>query len=104
MTSSSIRSRLVGLSLIGLAMGPTAPASAACGPSPLPADTPIALVLSGGGAKGAYEAGGAAALVERGVPIRLQARSSAGPLHAAMIADGRLDRLEALWRGAPPDP
>src|SRR5258708_4472376 len=99
MTSSSIRSRLVALSLIGLAMGRPAPAAAACGPSPLPADTPIALVLSGGGAKGAYEAGVAAALVERGVPIRLVAGSSAGALNAAMIADGRLDRLEALGRG-----
>src|SRR5713101_2418991 len=99
MTSPPIRSRLVALSLIGLAMGPTAAASAACGPSPLPADTPIALVLSGGGAKGAYEAGVAAALVERGVPIRLVAGSSAGALNAAMIADGRVERLEALWRG-----
>jgi NTE family protein len=33
------------------------------------------------------------------VPIRLVAGSSAGALNAAMIADGRVDRLEALWRG-----
>ena len=62
-------------------------------------DAPIALVLSGGGAKGAYEAGVAAVFVERGLPIRLVAGSSAGALNAAMIADGRMDRLEALWRG-----
>jgi NTE family protein len=99
MTSSSIRSRLAAFSLVGLVLGPSVPASAACGPSPLSAAVPIALVLSGGGAKGAYEAGVAAALVERGVPIRLAAGSSAGALNAAMIADGRLDRLEALWRG-----
>jgi NTE family protein len=99
MTSSSIRSRLAAFSLVGLVLGPAVPASAACGPSPLSAAVPIALVLSGGGAKGAYEAGVAAALVERGVPIRLAAGSSAGALNAAMIADGRLDRLEALWRG-----
>src|SRR5216684_3879122 len=99
MTSPPIRSHLVALVLTGLALGPVASASAACGPSPLPADAPIALVLSGGGAKGAYEAGVAAGLVERGVPIRLVAGSSAGALNAAMIADGRLDRLEALWRG-----
>ena len=98
MRSSSIRSRLSALALAGLALGPAA-ASAECGPSPLPADTPIALVLSGGGAKGAYEAGVAAVLVERGVPIRLVAGSSAGALNAAMIAAGRLDRLETLWRG-----
>jgi len=99
MTSSSIRSRLFPLALVGLVLGPAALASAACGPSSLPTDTPIALVLSGGGAKGAYEAGVASVLVERGVPIRLVAGSSAGALNAAMIADGRLDRLEALWRG-----
>ena len=60
---------------------------------------PIALVLSGGGAKGAYEAGVAAVFVERGLPIRLVAGFSAGALNAAMIVDGRLERLEALWRG-----
>lgn len=70
-----------------------------CGPSARPPDAPTALVLSGGGAKGAYEAGVAAAFVERGLQIRLVAGSSAGALNAAMIADGRLDRLDALWRG-----
>jgi NTE family protein len=41
----------------------------------------------------------AAALVEAGLPVRLVAGSSAGALNAAMVADGRLDRLQALWRG-----
>jgi NTE family protein len=59
----------------------------------------MALVLSGGGAKGAYEAGVAAAFAERGLPIRLVAGSSAGALNAAMIAGGRSSRLEAMWRG-----
>lgn len=59
----------------------------------------MALVLSGGGAKGAYEAGVAAAFAERGLPIRLVAGSSAGALNAAMIASGRADGLEAMWRG-----
>jgi len=36
--------------------------------------------------------------VERGLPIRLVAGSSAGALNAAMIASGRADRLEAMWR------
>jgi NTE family protein len=99
MTSSSILPRLSALALAGLVLGPAALASAACGPSPLAAAAPTALVLSGGGAKGAYEAGVAAVLVEHGVPIRLVAGSSAGALNAAMIADGRPDRLEALWRG-----
>jgi NTE family protein len=73
-------------------------AVADCGSSGTAPDAPMALVLSGGGAKGAYEAGAAAAFVERGLPIRLVAGSSAGALNAAMIASGRADRLEALWR------
>jgi NTE family protein len=75
-----------------------APARASCGASGVPPDAPMALVLSGGGAKGAYEAGVAAAFVERGLPSRLVAGSSAGALNAAMIAGGRADRLEAMWR------
>src|SRR5262245_22604970 len=62
-------------------------------------DVSTALVLSGGGAKGAWEAGVAAALADAGLPITLVAGSSAGALNAAMIAAGRADRLEALWRG-----
>lgn len=78
---------------------PLPPAGASpCGPSGRSPEAPTALVLSGGGAKGAYEAGVAAVFVERGLPIRLVAGSSAGALNAAMIADGRVDRLEALWR------
>jgi NTE family protein len=77
---------------------PPVPARAACAPAPPSAAAPLALVLSGGGAKGAWEAGVAMALVERGAPIRLVAGSSAGALNAAMIADGRVERLEAVWR------
>jgi NTE family protein len=73
-------------------------ARAVCTPSSLPPDTPMALILSGGGAKGAYEAGVAAAFLRRGVPIKLVAGSSAGALNAAMVADGRVDRLQARWR------
>jgi NTE family protein len=54
--------------------------------------------MSGGGAKGAWEAGFAAALLEHGLPIRVVAGSSAGALNAAMVADGRLERLAATWR------
>ena len=80
-----------------LVAGAATPAAAACQP-PRTTGAGLALVLSGGGAKGAWEAGVAAALVERGEPIRLVAGSSSGALNAAMIADGRLDRLEAIWR------
>jgi NTE family protein len=76
-----------------------APAAIACAPTARGPEAPTALVLSGGGAKGAYEAGVAAALLERGLPIRLAAGSSAGALNAALIVDGRPQRLETLWRG-----
>src|SRR2546428_12014131 len=79
------------------------PAAATCARSSLPQDAPMALVLSGGGAKGAYEAGVAAAFVERGLPIRLVAGSSAGALNAALIASGPADRLETMWRTLPPE-
>ena len=61
-------------------------------------DIPTALIFSGGGAKGAWEAGVATALVRAGLPIRVAAGSSAGALNAAMLADGRLEKLEETWR------
>jgi NTE family protein len=82
-----------------LALPGASAAAAACSPTARGPEAPTALVLSGGGAKGAYEAGVAAVLVERGLPIRLVAGSSAGALNAALIADGRRERLETLWRG-----
>ena len=98
----SWRQRGVAFCALTLMMAP-APGRAACAPSSADPGAPMALVLSGGGAKGAYEAGVAAALVERGLPIRLVAGSSAGALNAAMIASGRADRLEALWRSVTRD-
>jgi NTE family protein len=98
MIRGSALARLSGLVLLALSME-RAPAAATCQTSARPLTTPTTLVLSGGGAKGAYEAGVAAFFVESGLPIRLVAGSSAGALNAAMIADGRVDRLEALWRG-----
>jgi len=89
--------------LIVLSATTLVPAPAAAGSSCVPPtaawDARAALVLSGGGAKGAWEVGVAAALIEAGLPIALVAGSSAGALNAAMIAAGRVDRLEALWRG-----
>jgi NTE family protein len=87
------------LALLACALGAGSAAASSCGTSAHPLATPTTLVLSGGGAKGAYEAGVAAWLAERGLPIRLVAGSSAGALNAAMIAAGQTDRLEALWRG-----
>ncbi|HKZ07049.1 MAG TPA: patatin-like phospholipase family protein [Methylomirabilota bacterium] len=87
----------VAVMLVASLLRPAAVA-AQCVASPLGPGAPTALVFSGGGAKGAYEAGVAVALVERGVAVRVAAGSSAGALNATAVADGRLDRLEALWR------
>jgi NTE family protein len=73
-------------------------ARAECTRSPAGLDVPTAVILSGGGAKGAYEAGVIAVLAERRVPLRIAAGSSAGALSAAMLVAGRADRLEAMWR------
>jgi NTE family protein len=73
-------------------------ARAACTRSPAGPEAPTAVILSGGGAKGAYEAGVVAVLAERRVPLRIAAGSSAGALNAAMLVAGRADRLEAMWR------
>ena len=95
-----MKSRLAAVAVAILALlNVSSPAAAGCVFSGRPWDEPLVLVLSGGGAKGAYEAGVAALLAEQGVPVRLVAGSSAGALNAAMIADGRVERLETLWRG-----
>jgi len=85
------------MSIVPALVAPPA-ADATCVPTSIGRDVPTALILTGGGAKGAYEAGAVAALAEAGVPIRLVAGSSAGALSAAMIVAGRADRLEATWR------
>ncbi len=75
--------------------------AAVCGPSNLgagPREVATALIFSGGGAKGAYEAGVAAAFLAKGVPIRLVAGTSAGALNATLVAAGRADLLEETWR------
>ena len=94
-----VPSMWVGVALSLLALAWPDAAVAGCTLSRTAWDAPVALVLSGGGAKGAYEAGVAVAFVEQRLPIALVAGSSAGALNAAMIAAGRVDRLEALWRG-----
>ena len=86
--------------LVGPAMMCTAfsAARAECRVTAVEGNVPTALVLSGGGAKAAWDAGVMRGLLDAGVPIALVAGSSAGALNAVMLADGRLDRLEALWR------
>src|SRR5438876_1005765 len=81
-----------------LALGTPRAALATCRQTPVGREVATALILTGGGAKGAYEAGALAAFTERRLPIRLVAGSSAGALSAAMVVAGRADRLESTWR------
>ena len=61
----------------------------------IPSET--ALVLGGGGAKGAYETGVIAALRELGIRAGSVYGTSIGALNAAMYAQGAFDEAEALW-------
>lgn len=56
-----------------------------------------ALVLGGGGAKGAYEIGAIAALEELGIRAGSVYGTSVGALNAAMYAQGNMEAAEALW-------
>lgn len=63
------------------------------------------LVFSGGGGKGAYEAGVWRALDEMGITgeIRGVSGTSVGALNAAMFAAGGLERAERVWKNISPD-
>ncbi len=63
----------------------------------------VGLVLSGGGANGAFEAGVVAAIEEAGLRPTILSGTSAGALNVAAMAHG-LDAaaLEALWRATGP--
>jgi predicted acylesterase/phospholipase RssA len=56
-----------------------------------------ALVLSGGGALGAYEVGVMKALVSMGVEFDIVFGASVGALNGVFYAQHDLDRLEELW-------
>src|SRR5471030_258043 len=56
-----------------------------------------ALVLPGGGGRGAYQVGVAKALKEKKIEFDFAFGTSIGGLNATMLAQGQLDRLEALW-------
>lgn len=57
-----------------------------------------AIVLEGGGARGAYQVGVWRALEEAGIRYNAVAGSSVGALNGAMMAMRRLDQAEALWK------
>jgi len=57
-----------------------------------------ALVLGGGGAKGAYQIGTMRALSDLGIACGSVYGTSVGALNAAMYAQGDIDRAAALWQ------
>lgn len=62
----------------------------------------VGLVLSGGGAKGAYQVGVLKALVEFGVPVHVMSGASIGALNGAVLASAPnlavgAARLEEIW-------
>lgn len=57
-----------------------------------------ALVLEGGGAKGAYAVGCLRGLQENGVKFDVVAGTSVGALNAALIGTGRLNDGDTLWK------
>lgn len=73
----------------------------------------VALVLQGGGARGAYQAGVIKAIAEmeeaRENPFRILCGASVGALNAAALAAGArdfrtaADSLESIWRGLSSD-
>jgi len=56
-----------------------------------------ALVLPGGGGRGAYQVGVAKALAEKGLEFDLAFGTSIGGINAALLAQGSIKRLEELW-------
>ena len=57
-----------------------------------------ALVLSGGGSRGAYEAGAWQALTELGIQIDIVTGTSVGAINGAMVVQGDLDNTVRLWK------
>ena len=57
-----------------------------------------ALVLSGGGSRGAYQAGVWQALREMGIPVHMVVGTSVGAINGAAIAQGAFSEARELWR------
>lgn len=57
-----------------------------------------ALVLGGGGSRGAYEIGVWQALNELDIPIHIVTGSSVGAINGALIAQGTFDLAMSLWK------
>lgn len=57
-----------------------------------------ALVLSGGGAKGAYEAGAITSLCKSGARFDIVVGTSIGAINASFVAQNSVAALETLWK------
>jgi NTE family protein len=66
--------------------------------APIAISDKTALVLSGGGSRGAYQIGVWRALREFGLHIDIAVGTSIGALNAAAVAQNTYDSAEALWR------
>ena len=62
-----------------------------------------AVVLSGGGARGAYQAGAWKALRELDYQFDIVTGTSVGALNAAMMASGDFERAIMLWQEISPE-
>jgi len=61
------------------------------------------LVLSGGGSKGAYQAGVLEVLAEAGFTYEAISGVSVGSLNGSMLATGQLDKLVKIWENITPE-
>ena len=57
-----------------------------------------ALVLGGGGSRGAYEIGVWQALRELGIPVNMVTGTSVGAINGAMIAQDAFELAVSLWK------
>ena len=75
--------------------------SAKTGSAGGPQKTKIGLVLQGGGALGAYEAGAVKCLYDSGMECTIVAGASSGALNAVTLAAAKDPpvELEAMWKG-----
>lgn len=62
-----------------------------------------AVVLSGGGAKGAFQAGALEVLHDEGYKFDIISGVSVGTLNGAMLATGQLSTLIKVWENLTPD-
>lgn len=62
-----------------------------------------ALVLSGGGAKGAFQAGVLQVLKEQGYEYKVISGVSVGSLNGAMLATGQFEQMMSVWNRLTPE-